>query len=140
MKTRAKKQPNLNSINICYFDWRTFKLDAFNPDLSLVCVTLPWYWYIQRGQRKVLKLCIWKYYSKAGKYLLVVVRLLSLTATFLVLLYKIKGKPVLETTQVHPISKFCWIISWFIDQTSRLWPIWSGIRSRMNKYLYSKVK
>ena len=35
-----KQQPNFNSMNICYFDWRTFKLDAFNPDLILVCVTL----------------------------------------------------------------------------------------------------
>ena len=35
-----KQQPNFNSMNICYFDWRTFKLDAFNLDLILVCVTL----------------------------------------------------------------------------------------------------
>ena len=36
-----KRQPNFNSINIWYFVSRTFKLDAFNPDLILVWVTLP---------------------------------------------------------------------------------------------------
>ena len=33
-----KQQANFNSINICYFDWRTFKLNAYNPDLILECV------------------------------------------------------------------------------------------------------
>ena len=37
-----KLQANINSINICYFDWRTFKLDAFNPDLILTCIALPY--------------------------------------------------------------------------------------------------
>ena len=36
----SKQQPNFTWINICYFDWRTFKLDAFNPDLIFsVCNT-----------------------------------------------------------------------------------------------------
>ena len=60
----------------------------------------------------------------------------SLSATFLVLLYKIKGKPVLETTQVHPISKlsvdYITLADYMIDIMA--------IRSRTNKYLYSKVK
>ena len=37
-----KLQANINPINICYFDSRTFKLDAFNPDLILTCIGLPY--------------------------------------------------------------------------------------------------